>query len=804
MRMLSALLIALALTGALHAEVIVLAPSGSVLPYGESADYQFTPTGDFRSVRLNLEVRMDAPTASGSTHVMKLLLNGEGVGGAASRTAPRLLNKPLVAKMASGLEIPWVRGFDWRVVYSPDFELVASERAGSSRILDVSPYRLVLDITDLVQRDTANTLTIRHLGAGMGLRRFFPDNPSLDMVFNELSVELSGEAAPAVATRPTEVFSADRLMVQPPATVDVRQAVTVDRDGGMTVSLPDMTARVVSRFSWQGGGFNVLGTDLQARQQQGWRVEVRGGGERWDVVGVAPEYRVERSITFAADHLEISDLLTNTTDADIGLAFANELRLPDQQIADIYLGGNPDPAVTSVAGMENTTAFVLGQQAGVGLLARDDVYRIQGIIYYEGGTGIRSDCFCLPARGSYTVRWSLYPVLRPDYYDFINLCRRDLQVNWTVPGGFQFGLTGLAAMDDDKLQAQIAESGLAFISSGVWFDRGGEVPCYHGAHMLQAKRLQELQRDACAKLHRVAPQVKSLIYLHCFINTDPRGPELYPDARIITERGGHFENTGYTRSSGIPFLYYYPAVGNSYLEAMKRVVDMCLDEDQIGADGIYWDEVEMISTARTFDTWDGHSALLDEQHRISRKFADVHLISLPAKVALTEYIRAKGGVIIGNSCPRTETMMQLGFPRFVETATEWYPARAHLYTPISLGDHHVVKTFADLLADIRLKLMWGTLYYYYSRPPHPHPTITQHMFPFTPVELHRGWLVGRERIITAVPGTFTFGDEAAVRVYWYGADGALTEKTGQQSVAAGRRLIRLDLGAGEMAVIERE
>ena len=151
-------------------------------------------------------------------------------------------------------------------------------------------------------------------------------------------------------------------------------------------------------------------------------------------------------------------------------------------------------------------------------------------------------------------------------------------------------------------------------------------------------------------------------------------------------------------------------MGNSYLEAMKRVVDMCLDEDKIGADGIYWDEVEMMSAWQSFDGWDGHSAILDGEHRIERKFNNVHLASLQGKVALTHYIESKGGALIGNSCARTETMSRLGFPRFVEPAAEWYPARAHLYTPISLGNHKIVKDFETLLDDIRLKLMWGSLY----------------------------------------------------------------------------------------------
>ena len=789
---------------AAQARVLRLAETGHVLPYSETAQFGFTPEGEFRSARLNLSVRMDCPQAAGSTHVMRLALNGRGITGGLTRSQARLLNKPLTAKMAGGLEVPWVRGTVWRVVYSPDFALVADEAAGGSRILDVSPYRMVLDITDLITPDAANTLTIEHQGATLNLRQHFKDaDPSLDLVFDELSVELSAEPPLARPQRREEQFDADRIMWRPPATCDARDVIALDPRGGLTVSLPGLRIAVRSRFSWPQGGFNSFGDDPDAGAQPGWSVEVRGEGDRRLLVGSGPQYRVEREIRWANDHVQIADTFTNLTDDRIGLRLDNLLRAEGTQVLDAWLGGNPDPATAAVAHMENSSVFVAGEQAGCGLLALDDVYRVQGVVYYENGGGIRSDTFCLPARGAYTVRWALYPVARPDYYDFINLARRDLEVNFTVPGGFEFGLPEITSLSDEALRERIDQRGLSFISSGVWINREGEVPCYHGAHMLQASAMQERLRQAADKLRRVAPQVKSLIYIHAAINTDPRGPELHADSRITTAGGEHYQNSGYTRRIGIPFWYYYPAPDNSYLEAMKRVADMCLDPEQIGADGIYWDEVEMISPKRTYDAWDGYSAELDDTHSIKRVFGDPQLLSMQGKTELARYILDRGAALIGNSCPVSETMTALHFPRFVETAAEWYPARSHLFSPLALGDHLTVKTFADLVADIRLKLMWGSLYYTYSRPAQPYATITRHMFPFTPLELHRGWLLGKERLITAVPGTFTFGDEQAVTVYRYKADGAPAEDGGTQRVQDGRRLIRLDLQEGEMAVIER-
>ncbi|MBT4823519.1 MAG: hypothetical protein HON70_47895, partial [Lentisphaerae bacterium] len=429
---------------------------------------------------------------------------------------------------------------------------------------------------------------------------------------------------------------------------------------------------------------------------------------------------------------------------------------------------------------------------------------IQGVIYYRNGGGIRSDTLALAARGMHTLRWAVYPLGKPDYYRFVNVLRERLGANFTVPGGFQFGLNDVGKMSDEALREMATVRGLRFISSGVWFDWKGEVKCYHGHHMLKAATLRATLKEACAKVRRVLPEVKSLIYIHSFINTDPDSPGRFADSRVTLEDGGHYQNASYTKRIGIPFLYYYPAADNSYVAGMKEVIDMCLDPDRIGADGIYWDELDMMSQTRTFDRWDSCSAILDEKHRIRKTFGNVHLLARQGKVELVKYIHGKGGILIANSAPTTATLARVRFPRFVETAQRWYPARAHLYTPIALGDHHAIKTFVDLVTDIRLKLMWGSLYYYYSRPPQPYPTITQHMFPFTPIQLHRGWLLGKERILTAVPGTFTFGDTVPVRVYWYDAAGKLTMRTGTERIENGRRLVRLPLAQDEMAAIERK
>ena len=77
----------------------------------------------------------------------------------------------------------------------------------------------------------------------------------------------------------------------------------------------------------------------------------------------------------------------------------------------------------------------------LGMVCEDDVLRNQATLYCdpEGkGAWLRTGMLCLPAGGSYTLRWSVYPVASGDYYDFINLVRQDWGSNYTVEGAWAF------------------------------------------------------------------------------------------------------------------------------------------------------------------------------------------------------------------------------------------------------------------------------------------------------------------------------------------------------------------------------
>ena len=786
-----------------HAQVTPLIEAETTLDYGTTQEWQFTPAAACNSIRLSISARMDFPRATGSTYVLGLFVNDRPVDPNINRRQNRLLNKPLVFTMASGMTLGWHRDGLWRIVYSPDFQTVQSPAAGGMQIPDVDPYELMLDITDFITRGEVNTLRIEHRGDAINLRNAFEGEPSLHFAIRRLQVECS-DAAPRTGGTALPATTADTLMVDPPQAADVPAACSIGPHGLLTMKLPGGDIDLSTRLSYPGGGVNVVGAPADERTEPGFSVDVEQADGVARITATGKAYRLVRAVRLLADHVEISDTFTNLRDEVTGIKYDNRLQAAPGAVVDAFIGGDRDCGRAEMHGMENTSLYLALEEAGCGMVALDDVYRHHAYIYYsDDGGGIRSDHFGLAPAGSYTFEFNVYPTRRPSYFDMINLARRDMDVNFTIPGGFAFyAPQRILAATGEQLRGWLRTRGVGVLSTTVWFGApadGGKA-CYHGTDMLNAGVLRQRLRGAVERLRELCPEIPLLIYIHSSINTDENSPALYPAARVMSAGGEHYINPGYTERFGLPFSYFYMTSDNGYLEAMKRVVDMCLDEDKLHAHGCYWDEMAMLSVERTYDRWDGYSVEIDDRGEVGRKFAYVQLVSLQAKRELAEYILDRG-MLIGNSAPMSRTMTQLRFPRFAETAYGWYPARTHLYSPVSLGDHHTVKDWASLVADIRAKLEYGTLYYYYANPEQPEPTLTQQMFPLTPVELHAGWILGRERIVTMLPGTYTFGDDAPVSVHTYAAEGGPVEGRASEHIEDGRRLVRLSLHEGEMAVV---
>ncbi|MPM72709.1 hypothetical protein SDC9_119685 [bioreactor metagenome] len=134
------------------------------------------------------------------------------------------------------------------------------------------------------------------------------------------------------------------------------------------------------------------------------------------------------------------------------------------------------------------------------------------------------------------------------------------------------------------------------------------------------------------------------------------------------------------------------------------------------------------------------------------------------------------GLLVANGAPFTRRMREFHFPRFTETGSITNLVLSQLYTPISLGDHLTVKTELDAYKDMLKALNYGSVYYYYPDIVPANPTLTSFMFPITPVALGKGYIIGRERILTNTSGLFGWGDDSGFTAHVFDRAGRETAK----------------------------
>ncbi len=79
------------------------------------------------------------------------------------------------------------------------------------------------------------------------------------------------------------------------------------------------------------------------------------------------------------------------------------------------------------------------------------------------------------------------------------------------------------------------------------------------------------------------------------------------------------------------------------------------------------------------------------------------------------------------------------------------------------------------------------------------------MFPITPVELHAGMILGRERIITNRSGRYGWPDGSAANAYVFDGDGRLVANPPVREIRSwGRRLTEVRMPSDHFAVLVKK
>jgi hypothetical protein len=158
---------------------------------------------------------------------------------------------------------------------------------------------------------------------------------------------------------------------------------------------------------------------------------------------------------------------------------------------------------------------------------------------------------------------------------------------------------------------------------------------------------------------------------------------------------------------------------------------------------------------------------------------DDSIAGVEARVKLCQYALQRGKTVVANTYATSMEEQSLPVNRFAETQGSFNPFAfedgqepplvaamlgGQLATPIGLGilpqsgQGDVAKTIMKAVVSY---LRHALLYYHYAIGDIPESGDgsgeygpINHMFPITPIELHKGWILGKERIITCVSGRY--------------------------------------------------
>lgn len=737
-------------------------------------------------VVVSFEQRLDFPRLGGWNPCWQISVNDRLLSAMSDRNNPRLLNKGLTAVHSDYGMSRVCNGDKWYALYSPDYEMAVA------KFLPANPeaYKIRVDISDVLSKQEQNVLRIRFGSELEGYYRLWGIKRRPALAVRNFAIVQEDTPTKLKPAEKEKEFVKVRKLPRPVFTCS-------DGKDGLAVAFGGQTYTIQSVFSIPGE-----------------RTKTATVGED------NPFYTVKRKLEKKENRIDIFDTFTSKADKLIGIRIKYEME--SGRFPKIYLAGDSSPSRSSNQDGRNPSTFFPDTEhgTGLGLLAQDDVFRVQNVQYCENGkAGIKTETFALQPGESRTVEWSVYPVMSDDYFDFVNEVRRDWDVNFMIPGGLHLSLNVFRDWQKEPWKALEfhRKNGITMNGYGVhyWRHMGGEqknwkASVFGTALMKELSRanvdgkivpkpvepLRKFEKSMFDTAKKIMPDLKRLYYIHTQWSTEVDDYKTYADSVQRTKDGKYF--TGIEE----PYHFFIPTLTNSYGKAMLETVDKVIQ--YFDPEGIYIDEMTCSPLRLSYDMWDKVSVELDRSNNVKCKIGYVTLLKMPFMMKLYDkIIREHHKFIIGNFGPETRTERQYHFPRFEETCHSWWIFYSHLYTPIQLGDVSTYgMTAEENMADIRNAMKNGTLYYYYANTA-ASPTITQKMFPFTPIEIHSKWLMGKERILTCISGDFGWhGTRQLAELFVYDKFGKPTgDYTAEFFAENGEVRVRLQLKPGQCAAI---
>ena len=571
------------------------------------------------------------------------------------------------------------------------------------------------------------------------------------------------------------------------------------------------------------------------------------------IVADTPLYTITRIMTNQAYRVQVSDTITNKTNQDIGLIWQHLAGYNQIPQYGAKLAGQTNATQIKYFGSCNPTIFIRHKDSALALVAEDTVSRAQMVMNTVANCfSMGTDGLGIAAGKSVKLDWLIYPLgANKDYFDFINQLRRDWDVNKTILGPYKIHASAIPG-----IKFQIA-------SVAPWYQYGEASLLSDEEYIAKIKNTCERLRKACpgVKLlgqietnlvpfdagkyswgkefpltygNRKDPRTRYAQFTTADLTEKLESVSPYKDS-LIRDANGNAMIDNYYVYQPIPLinLMVQPERGNYRYKRFFEQIDFLMDK--AGLNGVYIDQfIPYLVGGYSENRWDGYTVILDESGKIKNKRYSYAITGATARADIVKYVIKKGGYVITNGHPISREEQNSGVISFQEMENDlinpvffmdqkppecrWQTA-GHLATPIILGlrpntHQQAVTDGRDRRAEILTKgiitaLRNGQLHYYYSTEI---PRTGQYaggvelsnlMFPFTPVELHEGYLIGKERTITAISGTFTVSGAKAPRISCFNIFGNPVEANCKVTGSAGAWQVECKLKDwNEVVIIE--
>jgi len=516
-------------------------------------------------------------------------------------------------------------------------------------------------------------------------------------------------------------------------------------------------------------------------------------------------YRHSRKVVRHAEAIEVRDTFRNVSGEHVPIIQEHACDFGDR-LKGVWLGGYAQKGLAGrIADPANPSAFGVAEKSGVGLFPHNDEFLVHAEMSAgDGAIRVADRSFVLERGAEYTSVIMIVPVPRPDFWAFVNQARRVRDVNFPLRWCSAFiSQPWPIYYWSDELFRQFIEcksANFVVLSNNLTRVNGRYPRC---TEMYNADLTAYY--DFMKKFRRLYPDgsVKVGHYYHCFLDTTPENEERFARYRALDEQGRHIDYGG--RHSYMKV--YIPTLdAGGWGEEIAKWVDLILDDFK--CDGIFWDEFTRSRAAYVYNYWDRCSADIDPKtFRVRKLKGSVALLSLPFRYRLVRRILDGGRPFIINGAPATRTMVEQKFMAFTETGSITNCRKMLLHSPVALGDHLTERSEEDTYHDMLRALDHGCLYAWYTVRIFPtHKTLTEYMYPFTPIELHEGYVIGEERILTNRSGLFGWGDESDFEAHVFDREGRETHDfTPRKVVRGGKSYAEVRIPEGyAVAIVRRQ